>query len=125
MMSEQGIWKVEMLGPYGWEPMSTAFMQGSVYRTGGTQHYSTGTYERDGDKLRVMATTVVHKGSRTLFGQTGPAHEMRFERDLKGDTVAGVASDEEGRFLLRFRATKLAARTALSTRSGEFAGVSA
>jgi hypothetical protein len=108
-MSAEGIWKVEMLGPYGWEAMSTAFLEDGTYRAGSVSHYATGTYAADDDKLTVNATLVLHKGaSRTLFGQEGDRHEVRFNGRLAGDTASGDATDAAGRFMIRFRATRLA-----------------
>ena len=34
-MNIEGAWKVEMLGPYGWEKVSTAFLQGGRYLAAG------------------------------------------------------------------------------------------
>ncbi|MGD1982677.1 MAG: hypothetical protein PVF93_02100 [Chromatiaceae bacterium] len=108
-MNEAGVWKVEMLGPYGWETMSTAFLENGTYRAGSTAHYSLGTYTLKDDLLIVHASVVMHKGvKRTLFGQEGDRHQVQFEGTIDGDMANGVASDENGQFLTRFRATKLA-----------------
>ena len=107
-MSAEGVWKVEMLGPYGWESMSTAFMENGIYRAGSAAHYSTGTYTLDDDTLTVDASIFMHHGvSRTLFGQEGDRHQVRFEGSLSGDEVSGMATDGQGQFMVRFRATRL------------------
>lgn len=43
-MSVNGIWKVEMLGPYGWESVSTAFLEDGKYRAASEDHYTVGNY---------------------------------------------------------------------------------
>lgn len=108
-MNEAGVWKVEMLGPYGWEAMSTAFLENGTYRAGSTVNYSVGTYTVEDDRLVVNAAIVLHKGAaRTLFGKEGDHHDVRFEGTIDGNLVNGMATDGNGQFMTRFRATKLA-----------------
>ena len=44
-MSVEGIWKVEAMGPYGWEKVATAFLRSGRYLAASVEHYSTGAYE--------------------------------------------------------------------------------
>jgi len=37
-MSVNGIWKAEIFGPYGWEPMATAFLEDGIYKASGRNH---------------------------------------------------------------------------------------
>ena len=53
-MSVEGIWKVEMLGPYGWENVSTAFLEDGRYLAASQDHYVTGSYEVNGNRVRVI-----------------------------------------------------------------------
>ena len=48
-MSMNGIWKVEMLGPYGWESMSTAFLEDGRYLSSSQDHYAVGKYKLKGN----------------------------------------------------------------------------
>jgi len=107
-MSAEGVWKVEMLGPYGWETMSTAFLENGTYRAGSAAHYATGTYTVEDGTLTVDATIVMHRGvSRTLFGQEGGRHQVRFEGNLSDDVASGLATDGQGQFMIKFKATRL------------------
>lgn len=58
-MSCEGIWKVEMKGPYGWERIGVAFMKNGEYLAGGPNHYSVGSYKVQGDTLEI-SVTVAH-----------------------------------------------------------------
>lgn len=107
-MKADGVWKIELLGAYGWEPVSTAFLQDGTYRAGSNEHYSLGTYTVDNEKVSVQATMVTYKGSRTLFGESRTRHDINFEGTLSGETINGFAKDDRGEFLVRFRATRLA-----------------
>ena len=44
-MSVEGVWKIEMLGPYGWEAVSTAFVENGRYLGASQDHYTIGHYE--------------------------------------------------------------------------------
>ena len=71
-MSCEGVWKVEMVGPYGWESIATAYMKNGEYFGAGPNHYSVGTYKQDGNNV-VMSTTLTQHGTiRTVFGIKSP-----------------------------------------------------
>ena len=63
-MNIEGAWKVEMLGPYGWEKVSTAFLQGGRYLAAGADHHSVGSYEDADDTLKVNVRVMQHGESR-------------------------------------------------------------
>jgi hypothetical protein len=68
MMNCEGIWKVEITTPYGWERIATAFMRNGEYLAASANHYSVGTYKQDGNNL-VLSTHVTQYGDlRTVFG---------------------------------------------------------
>ena len=41
-MEIAGIYRIEMAGPYGWEPIGTASLEDGRYFEGGQDHYSVG-----------------------------------------------------------------------------------
>ena len=55
MKNIEGVYKVEMLGPYGWENFSTAFLHDGEFRSASAKHFTDGTYRVDGEKFRVDA----------------------------------------------------------------------
>ena len=44
-MSVEGVWKVEVMGPHGWERIATALLKDGRYFGASADHYSTGSYE--------------------------------------------------------------------------------
>ena len=107
-MSLNGIWKIEMLGPYGWETVATAFLQDGDYKAASQDHYTLGRYEVDGDKIEITAVSNAHGQVRTLFGEQRQTIEMQFEGKIDGDQITGQARDDKAKYLLSFRATRLA-----------------
>ena len=106
-MNIEGVWKVEMLGPYGWEVVATAFLEAGRYREAGDSHFSVGRYEIDGGRLRVRAVTSIYREARTLFGKTSNHFAVEFEGELSDDKVIGEARDADAQFSLPFRGTRV------------------
>jgi hypothetical protein len=108
MMSVNGIWKVGMLGPYGWESMSTAFLEDGRYLASSQDHYAVGRYELTGNQVKVIAVTHSHGEVRTMFGAREPQMEISFEGEINGDQISGQAEDKKNNYSITFRATRLA-----------------
>ena len=107
-MSVNGIWKVEMLGPYGWEGISTAFLHDGQYWGGSAEYYTVGSYMINGHKVTAETTMVIHGKSRAFLGKLARHYKLHFEGEVTNEKkVEGTATDDEGEFLVRFRATKL------------------
>ena len=101
----EGLWKVELGGPYGWETMSTAFLEGGKYRAVSKEHFTVGTDEGDGEDIQVHAIVVQHGKRRTAFGTTGPIG-LPFNGKTDGDRIEGFVTDRGGNFKTAFLATK-------------------
>ena len=108
-MSVEGVWKVEMLGPYGWEKVSTAFLENGQYRGASAEHYSVGRYEQVGDEIRVQARLMQHGSTRTIFGETKSQLSLSLQGRLKEpDEIFGFAHpDENQTFEVKVRLTRL------------------
>jgi hypothetical protein len=72
MMSCEGIWKVEVKGPYGWERMATAFMRNGEYWAASANHYSVGHYTENGDDLELSLDLTQYGDVRSVFGIKSP-----------------------------------------------------
>ena len=107
-MGAEGIWKVEVLASYGWESVSTAFLENGRYLGASQDHYVIGRYEVDGDRIRVEGVSNAHGDALNLFGVTDKQLAMTFNGVIDGDQVDGEAEDDEGRFTVTFRARRLA-----------------
>ncbi|MCP4769259.1 MAG: hypothetical protein GY875_23755 [Gammaproteobacteria bacterium] len=106
-MSVDGIWKIEMLGPYGWEAVSTAFLEDGRYLAASQDHYATGSYELTGNNIQVVATTHAHGQIRTMFGASAASVELSFGGEINGDQISGQAEDKAAKYSVTFRATRL------------------
>jgi hypothetical protein len=97
-----------MLGAYGWETISTAFLDEGNYRSGSQDLYLTGHYDITENMIKVSAHHVSYGQARTLFGAKNKEISLNFEGELEGDRVIGQATDDQGKFFITFRATRLA-----------------
>lgn len=107
-MGVDGVWKIEMLGPYGWEGMATAFLNEGRYWAASGDHHSIGSYEHHGDTVTVGTRTVMYDSRRALFGKNATEYGLQFEGRHADDTIDGHAKDADGGFLVRFRASRVA-----------------
>lgn len=107
-MSLDGVWKIEMLGAYGWEAMSTAFIDNGSFRAASQDHYSMGNYEVSGNKVKVLAVNVAYGDVRTLFGAKRKELNLVFEGEVDGDQIIGETTDSNSKYHVTFRATRIA-----------------
>lgn len=97
-----------MLGPYGWEPMVTAFLEDGIYRAASKDHYTTGTYKLSGDQLEMSAVSVRHGEERTLFGKKTKEMYLEFKGNVEEGKIKGQTRDSDGTYQVAFRAFRLA-----------------
>ena len=107
-MSVEGVWKVEMPGPYGWEAISTAFIEDGRYLSASQDHYTVGSYQINGKQLKVTVANHPHRPDRAMFGAPGAQSGLTFEGELDGDQISGQAEDKQAEYSITFRATRLA-----------------
>lgn len=107
-MSVDGIWQIEMLGAYGWENVSTAFLEDGKFKAASQDHYSLGSYDISENRVKMSTHHVSHGQTRTLFGARNKEIDLNFEGELEGEQISGQATDEQGKFFITFRATRLA-----------------
>ena len=107
-MSLNGIWKVEMLGPYGWESVATAFFEDGKYRAASENHYTVGNYEVSGNRIEISAAGEQHGEARTVFGKKEKNLNLKLEGEIEGDVIQGQALDDASAHQISFRITRLA-----------------
>ena len=90
------------------EPFGTACLEGGHYHAGGNEYCAVGRYELEGGKLICEVTLFDQGQTHTLFGRTAARHTLHYEGVVSGDRITGYAKDEEGNFLVQYRATKFA-----------------
>ena len=86
-MNCEGVWKVEMKGPYGWEPIATAFMKNGEYLGASSDHYSVGSYQQDGDDLEISMNV-------TQYGDVRPVFGMKHAKNLRVTTKCKIKKNK-------------------------------
>jgi hypothetical protein len=107
-MDMNGIWSVEMLGPYGWEPIATAFLEDGKYRSASENHYSVGSYKVSGNRIEISVVGVQHGKARTVFGKKKRKMDLKFEGEIDGGKITGNVRDDKGIYQISYRSTRLA-----------------
>ena len=108
-MSFEGVWKVEMLGPYGWENLSTAFLEDGRMLGASANHYSIGRYEANGDTINVSTRITQYGEKRTVFGVQRDVFDVRMEVEVNSTgELAGLAYPADNdNFHVNVRRTRL------------------
>lgn len=107
-MSLNGIWKVEMIGPDGWEPTSTAFLEEGTFRAASTGRYSVGEYEVSDNQVVISATGRQFDQGPTILGKQKENFDFSFKGKFEGDVIEGAAQDSDGDYQVSFRLIRLA-----------------
>ena len=96
-MSVDGVWRVEMLGPNGWERIATAFLRDGRYLAASADHYSIGNYMDDGETLKVESRTTQHGDIHTVFGSKKEHLDLKMEGRIEGvDRIVVTVKPPEG-----------------------------
>ena len=108
-MNVEGIWKVEAMGPYGWEKVATAFLRGGRYLAASTDHYATGGYEAGDDVFSADLQINQYGKVRAVFGSKKRHIHTRFEGKIKKeDKIVGKShSIGNKKFEVKMRLTRL------------------
>lgn len=108
-MRVEGVWKVEMLGAYGWEAVATAFLRKGRYHAASADHYSIGSYKEDGKAFEAEVRITQFGQIRTVFGSKKKHVDTHIEGEIqKADKIVGMARPSGGeKFDVRLRLTRL------------------
>ena len=108
-MSVDGVWKVEMMGPYGWEKLATAFLDSGSYLAASTNHYATGSYTVDGEALSGDFEVAQYGKCRAIFGSKKRHVRVTLDAKLKKqDKIVGKVRPKDGKkFEVKLRLTRL------------------
>ena len=108
-MSVDGVWKVEMMGPYGWENLATAFLKGGRYLAASANHYAAGQYEVDGEAMTGDLEVTQHGKCRAIFGSKKRHMHIKLEAKVKkAEKIVGRARSKDGKkFEVKMRFTRL------------------
>jgi len=100
-----GIYKVDMLGPFGWESFSTAFINEGEFRSASAEHFTAGTYEVEDHQFEMQGNLTQYVDRHPLFGRKGSKDlPIKFSGKIHDDLIYGEARVPDGnRLSLRFR----------------------
>ena len=109
MKDIEGVYKVELLGPYGWENFSTAFIHNGAFRSASADHFTAGRYEVDGENFTMAGNLTQFIEHRPLFGEKeARGLPINFRGRIGEGIIDGEAVADGGReYSHRFRFNKL------------------
>jgi hypothetical protein len=88
-MSLDGVWVLEIVGIYGWERISTVFMEKGRYLSGSAFSFSQGSYVVDGKKIRIKLHVTQHGETRTIFGEKRKHFSIVMKAKCKENKIKG------------------------------------
>ena len=106
-MNLNGVWKVELLTMYDWEPRATGFFRDGSYWGASSEHYAIGSYVVDGTRFVADIRLISHGKSRALFGKKAGHVDITIEAEAADDKFTATAKDKHGAHLVQYKFTKL------------------
>jgi hypothetical protein len=108
-MSCDGVWSVEIKGPFGWERIATAFMENGKYLGAGANHYSVGSYKEDGDNLEISLVGRQYANLRTILGiKSAEPMQLTYQCKIKKNKIVGTGSAKDiKKYKLQIRLTRV------------------
>jgi hypothetical protein len=106
-MNVDGVWKIEILGPYGWEAVSTAFLEKGRYLAASQDHYTIGKYEVSGDNIKVEGSVHAHSESQHFAGSGIAPRNFGCEGQISGARISGQIEDSAAQQTMTARGTRL------------------
>ena len=88
-MSLDGIWVLELAGIYGWERVSTVFLEKGRYLGCGTFFLGEGTYVVKGKKVNFKVEVTQNEDRRTVFGEKRKHFSTEITAKRKGKIIQG------------------------------------
>lgn len=109
MKNIDGVYQVDMLGPYGWERFSTAFIKNGEFRSASAEHYTAGICMVDGERFQMEGNLTQYVDNRPLFGATRvDGLPIEFSGEIGEGVIDGEArSTDDQKYSLRFRFNRL------------------
>ena len=109
MKGVEGVYRVELLGPYGWESFSTAFVNDGRYRSASADHFTDGVYRVEGERFNMVGNLTKYAEHNSLFGEKSiKGMPIEFKGTICNGVIDGEASALDGsKYSHRFRFNKL------------------
>ena len=87
-----GIWFFQVAGIYGWERISTAFIEKGRYLSGNASMFSQGTYVSNGNKVKIKLQVTQHGKKRAIFGEKRKQFSVVMTAKHDGKKIQGRVS---------------------------------
>ena len=109
MKEVEGTYKVELLGLYGWETFSTAFIHNGEFRSASDKHFTVGSYAVQDGGFSMVANMTQHENHQTLFGRNNiNGLPIKFNAKIYDGVIEGEARvTGDSSHSLRFRLNRL------------------
>jgi len=109
MKEIEGVYKVEMLGPYGWEHFSTAFIRDGEFRSGSAEHFTAGRYAINDERFEMEGNLTQYVEHRPLFGQKAvKGLPIKFRGNIEDGNIDGEARiPGDNKYSIRFRLDRM------------------
>ena len=86
-MSLNGVWVLEVASVYGWERISTAFLENGRYLGGNANFFSQGSYSSKGKNVDISLNITRHSGNLTVFGEKQEQFSVEFSGKKKKNNM--------------------------------------
>ena len=109
MKNIDGVYKVDMLGPYGWESFSTAFIQDGKFRSASAEHFTAGTYVIEKHGFEMEGNLTQYVDHQPLFGRKKiKGLPIKFNGGIYDGIIDGEARAQDGsKYALRLRLSRM------------------
>lgn len=88
-MSLNGVWVLEVAGAFGWERVSTVFLEKGRYLGGGAIFFSQGSYVKKGDKVKISLQVTRHGKEQTVFGKKSKFFSAVIKANVDKNGITG------------------------------------
>ena len=106
-MPLEGIWTMEIYGPFGWDNRGVYIFEGGRIMGGNNRQFTGGTYRLSGDAVEAEITMHYYGPPRTMFGEAREEFTAKLEGRLEGDEINGtIRRPDRPQFDLQVRLTR-------------------
>lgn len=91
-MSLDGIWVLEIAGVFGWERVSTVFLEKGRYLGGGSIFFTQGRYSTKKNKVEFNLQVTRHnsKDKTVVYGEVRKQFDTKVKAEIKQDKIVGT-----------------------------------
>jgi len=106
-VSSQGIWTIEIYGPFGWDNCGVFILEKGRVTGGDNRQYTTGTYKKSGNEIEAKLMVHYYGPPRTMFGEASEQISTRLSGTIENDVIDGtIRRNDKPKQYLRARLTK-------------------